>query len=117
MTLYALIDEDGKVARHLSKGTLSVFSDLKQLKKHSWRYESASKKYKIAELEITQTYDKDGKRMETRKNYVLTFKQEFNGQILTDSYLKYSKTVAEMEQAVRDVQTDSHVFDVWYEEA
>ena len=57
MTLCAIVDEDMKVARHLSKGTMAVFSDLNMLKKHAWRYQWSNKKYKVAELEIEQIYD------------------------------------------------------------
>lgn len=57
MTLYAIVDEDMKVARHLSKGTMAVFSDLNMLKKHAWRYQWSNKKYKVAELEIEQIYE------------------------------------------------------------
>ena len=57
MTLYAIVDEDMQVARHLSKGTMAVFSDLNMLKKHAWRYQLSNKKYKIAELEIEQIYE------------------------------------------------------------
>lgn len=57
MTLYAIIDEDIQIARHLSKGTMAVFSSLEMLKKHAWRYQSASKKYQIAEFEIECIYN------------------------------------------------------------
>lgn len=55
--LYVIIDEDCKPARHMGKGTLAVFKDLKQLKKHAWRYKSANKDYRIALLEIEEIFD------------------------------------------------------------
>ena len=57
MTLYALVDEDLKIARHLSKNTLGVFADIKMLKRHAWRYMDKNKKYKVAELEMEQFYE------------------------------------------------------------
>ena len=56
-TLYAIIDEDIQVARHLSKGTMAVFSDLNMLKKHAWRYQRSNKEYQIAEFEIDNIYE------------------------------------------------------------
>lgn len=56
MTLYAIVDEDLKIARHLSKKNLGVFTNPKMLKRHAWRYMESNKKYKVAELEIEQVY-------------------------------------------------------------
>ena len=55
--LYVIIDEDCQPAKHLSKGTLAVFKDLKKLKKHSWRYMKSDQSYKIALLEIDNIFD------------------------------------------------------------
>lgn len=60
MTLYAIIDDDIQIAKHLSKGTMGVFKSLDTLEKHAWRYMSGSKKYKIAELEIEEIYEFQG---------------------------------------------------------
>lgn len=57
MILYAIVDEDVRFARHLSKGTLAVFTDINMLNKHAWRYKSPNKNYKIAEFEIEQMYE------------------------------------------------------------
>ncbi len=54
--LYAIL-VDGKYARHKSK--LGVFSDLKQLKKHAWRYVGVDSKYTIAKLEVTDYLKED----------------------------------------------------------
>lgn len=48
--LYAIVDKDGKVARHRSKGTLAVYQDTTLLKKHGWRYMENNKEYRIIEL-------------------------------------------------------------------
>lgn len=57
MTLYAIVDEDLKVARHLSKSKLAVFEDLDQLNRNAWRYMSKAKKYEVAELEIYNFFE------------------------------------------------------------
>ncbi|MGG5333873.1 hypothetical protein IGI46_005043 [Enterococcus sp. AZ163] len=57
MTYYALVDEDMAIARHLSKNTLAVFSDLKMLNKHAWRYQAGNKKYKVVELEFGTIFE------------------------------------------------------------
>lgn len=59
--LYAIVDEDLKIARHLSKGKLAVFEDLKQLNNNAWRYMSKSKNYKVAELEFDHFFELDNK--------------------------------------------------------
>lgn len=60
MKLYAIVDGDLNVARHRSKNTLAVFTDLKMLKKHAWRYGKGYNKHKVAELEIKQLYELEG---------------------------------------------------------
>lgn len=57
MKLYAIVDENLIVARHLSKGTAAVFTDLKMLKKHAWRYKSKAETYKIAHFEIEELHE------------------------------------------------------------
>ncbi|MBM6615611.1 hypothetical protein JTF06_12015 [Desemzia sp. RIT804] len=58
MEIYAIV-EDGtlEIARHLSKGTGAMFTDLKMLKQHAWRYKSSDKQYKIARYEVEELYD------------------------------------------------------------
>ncbi|MDT2844684.1 hypothetical protein [Vagococcus lutrae] len=60
--LYAIVDEDLKIARHLSKGKLAVFEDLDKLNKNAWRYMEHSKKYKVAELEFYDFFELDKKK-------------------------------------------------------
>lgn len=57
--LYVIIDEDCQPAKHKGKGTLAVFKDLKQLKRHAWRYMKSDQSYKIALLEIDNIFDFD----------------------------------------------------------
>lgn len=57
MIYYALIDDDMQIARHRSKKNLAVFTDLKMLKRHAWRYGTRQKKYKVVELEFGIIFD------------------------------------------------------------
>lgn len=59
--IFAIVDDDMKVARHLSKGTMAVFTDIKKLRKHAWRYMGSVKEYKIVELEIAVVIEEIGK--------------------------------------------------------
>ncbi len=59
--LYAIVDEDLKIARHLSKSKLAVFEDLDQLNRNAWRYMSKAKKYKVAELELSKFFELENK--------------------------------------------------------
>lgn len=49
MKLYAIIDEEGNIARNKHLG---VFKDLNILEKHAWRYLGRQKKIKVAEFEL-----------------------------------------------------------------
>lgn len=51
-----------------------------------------------------------------RKDYCITYTQRFMGQYLDDTIIKRNKTVAEMEEAVRALYTDTHVLGVYYAE-
>lgn len=51
-----------------------------------------------------------------RKDYKVTYAQSFNGKTLKDSYIKYGRTLEEMEQTVTDLHKDPHVLYVEYEE-
>lgn len=51
-----------------------------------------------------------------RKNYKVTFKQRFMGEVIEDSYVKYQQTVEEMDRAIDALCSDPHVFRCWYEE-
>lgn len=55
-------------------------------------------------------------RMMDRKNYRVIYKQKYMGQVLQDSYIKYSATMAEMEQAITNLYSDPCVFSAWHEE-
>ncbi|HDI4750898.1 TPA: hypothetical protein PNM99_002392 [Listeria monocytogenes] len=57
MELYAIVDENLKVARHLSKGTAGVFATLPRLNKNAWRYMQHTKTYKVAKFEITDVFE------------------------------------------------------------
>jgi hypothetical protein len=57
MKLYAIIDEESNIARHIGNGKLAVFKDLKQLKQHAWRYTRSNEKYKILEFESGEVRD------------------------------------------------------------
>lgn len=59
--IFAIVNDDMKVARHLSKGRMAVFTDIKKLKKYAWRYMSPAKKYKIVELGIAVVVAEIGK--------------------------------------------------------
>ncbi|MBC1615327.1 hypothetical protein HB904_03960 [Listeria booriae] len=54
-TLYAIVDENNKIAKHCSKGNLAVFSDLNSLIGSCWEYHKPDKTYSIAELGVTKT--------------------------------------------------------------
>lgn len=60
MKMYALVDEDLKVARHRSRNKLAIFTDIKLLKRHAWRYTYHKDTYKIAELEIKELHELEG---------------------------------------------------------
>ncbi|MEO1772516.1 hypothetical protein [Candidatus Enterococcus ferrettii] len=51
-----------------------------------------------------------------KKDYRLIYKQRFMGREMQDTITKYSKTVAEMEEAVNALYSDPLVFSVRYEE-
>lgn len=49
------------------------------------------------------------------KQYRITYRQEFNGKILQDSYIKYVRSEREIQQAISALYSDPHVFSVDYE--
>lgn len=50
------------------------------------------------------------------KRYRITYKQKFNGKILTDSYIKTVRNRGELIQAEQALYSDPHVFSVEWEE-
>ena len=60
--LYAIVDKNLNIARHLSKGKLAVFKNLNQLNKNAWRYMYAAEEYKVAELEVKHLFDLENKK-------------------------------------------------------
>ncbi|GGN64482.1 hypothetical protein [Oceanobacillus indicireducens] len=50
------------------------------------------------------------------KRYRISYKQEFNGEILQDSYVRTVRSEWELQKAVSALYSDSHVFSVTCEE-
>lgn len=52
----------------------------------------------------------------TMKKYRITYKQMFNGEVLTDSYNRTVSSYGELLQAEQALYDDPHVFSVEWEE-
>lgn len=50
------------------------------------------------------------------KRYRISYKQEFNGEILRDSYVRTVRSERELQKAVSALYSDPHVFSVTCEE-
>jgi hypothetical protein len=60
--IFVLLDYDGNIARNTSRGSgrLAVFTDVKTLRTHAWRYIGNGKdkrEYSIAELEVSEIFE------------------------------------------------------------
>lgn len=59
MDLFAIVDEDMRIAKHKSRGHLAIFTTLEMLKKYAYLYQDEDMEYKTVTLEVGLIFDPD----------------------------------------------------------